>query len=97
MRSCQRRLVFLFARSEYQLGGRYWGVGSSINKAHINNKINAGFIAGAGSRNRTGTISQSADFESAASTNFATPAGVELRHRRDVLSPELWHITAHEF
>jgi hypothetical protein len=33
-----------------------------------------GLVRGAGSRNRTGTISQSADFESAASTNFATPA-----------------------
>ncbi len=29
---------------------------------------------GAGSRNRTGTVSLPADFESAASTNFATPA-----------------------
>jgi hypothetical protein len=52
---------------------------------------------GAGSRNRTGTISQSADFESAASTNFATPADVSLRHRRDVLSLELWHSTGYEF
>jgi hypothetical protein len=56
-----------------------------------------GFLCGAGGRNRTGTISQSADFESAASTNFATPASVSMRHRRDVLSPELWHITGYEF
>jgi hypothetical protein len=56
-----------------------------------------GLVRGAGGRNRTGTISQSADFESAASTNFATPADVSLRHRRDVLSLELWHITGDEF
>lgn len=31
--------------------------------------------AGAGSRTRTGTVFPPADFESAASTNFATPAG----------------------
>ena len=35
-----------------------------------------GLLSGAESRNRTGTISQSADFESAASTNFATSAEV---------------------
>jgi hypothetical protein len=46
---------------------------------------------GAGSRNRTGTIFQSADFESAASTNFATPAGCS------VTSPKLWHSVGHDF
>jgi hypothetical protein len=30
---------------------------------------------GAGGRTRTGTLLRAADFESAASTNFATPAG----------------------
>jgi hypothetical protein len=58
--------------------------------------VNGQDFCGAGGRNRTGTISQSADFESAASTNFATPADVSLRHRRDVLSLELWHITGYE-
>ena len=31
---------------------------------------------GAGDRSRTGTLSPAADFESATSTNFITPAGV---------------------
>jgi hypothetical protein len=58
-----------------------WGVRSQIQRTACDGtgedekNSNPLQVTGAGGRNRTGTVSPPADFESAASTNFATPAG----------------------
>ena len=60
-----------------------WGVRSQIQRTACDGtgedekNSNPLQVTGAGGRNRTGTVSPPADFESAASTNFATPAGEE--------------------